>query len=194
MTYRKLFFLAFLCPLVACSAKPNLYLLESAPAGKQLSTVATLIEVSQIDLPQYVQASELLLRSENGVVRTQKNDLWADAPGRALTEILARALDETLSADVAAEPWPFDVPADLRVTVKVHQMIGTAGQELRFSGQYFLGASSASDLAIANRFDFSVPLKDTSLQVLSSAHTQAISRLADQIATNISKLRTAQLF
>lgn len=194
MTYRNFLLIVLLWPLAACSANPNLYLLESAPTGDQLRTVATLIEVTQIDLPQYVQANELLLRGEDGVVRTQKNDLWADAPDRALTEVLARALDERLSADVAADPWPFDVPADLRVSVKVQQMIGTTGQDLRFSGQYFLGATSIGDLTIANRFDFSIPLTDGSLQVLSFAHTQAISRLADQIAIRISKLHTAQLF
>lgn len=194
MTYRNFLLIVLLWPLASCSANPNLYLLESAPTGDQLRTVATLIEVTQIDLPQYVQANELLLRGEDGVVRTQKNDLWADAPDRALTEVLARALDERLSADVAADPWPFDVPADLRVSVKVQQMIGTTGQDLRFSGQYFLGATSIGDLTIANRFDFSIPLTDGSLQVLSFAHTQAISRLADQIAIRISKLHTAQLF
>ena len=194
MTYRKLFLLALLWPLAACSANPNLYLLEGAPVVNQLRTFAKLIEVRQVDLPQYVQASEMLLRGEDGVVRTQQNDLWADAPDRALTEVLARALDDRLSADVAGDPWPFDVPADLRLTVKVQQMIGTAGQGLRFSGQYFLGATSISDLTIANRFDFSIHLTDGSLQVLSFAHTQAISGLADQIAMRISKLHTAQLF
>jgi len=176
-----------------CGDSPNLYHLDSVPSAKKLQTVANLVEVSQFDLPEYVQANEIAVLDEDGVLRLKKDDLWADSPDRALTAILSLALDEGLSAQVAAEPWPFESPADVRVTVKVQKLVGSQGGELQFSGQYFLSATSGGTLAEVERFDISVPLADPTVQELSAAHSKAIGILSLQIAKSISRVRRSTL-
>jgi uncharacterized lipoprotein YmbA len=179
--------------LLGCEDSSKLYLLDDVVPQERLNTVAKLVEVARLDLPEYVQANKISLRGEDGILRSSKNDLWADTPDRAMTELLALALDDGLSADVAADPWPFDQPADIKVVVKVHKLIGTQGGNLLFSGQYFLSSPIGGALAKTERFDIEVPLNDASVQMLSNAHSLAIGQLAAQISKRISQTPRSQL-
>lgn len=166
----------------------NQYLFDIDEAQGELRSNARIIEVSRLDLPQHANENEISLRGPDGVIRILKNDLWADSPDQALTELLAAGLDERLTADVVASPWPYDTPADLRVDVKVRELIGDAGSQLNFKGQYFLSSPGGGALAKPVRFEYVLPMNDASPQSLSNAYAQAFAALSNAIASSISKV------
>lgn len=180
--------------LAGCGADPSaLYLLPEIEIDSQMPTAATVVEVGTLDLPSYVLDNEISLRDETGVLRPVGNGFWADAPDRALTELLASTLDQSLTADVAAEPIPFNRPGTVRVDVRVRQFVGVPGQSLQLSGQYFLTAPNGGSLEQMRRFEVVIPTPDETVSGYAQAQSGAIRALAQDIAATIAAVRRDQL-
>lgn len=171
----------------ACSTNQERYLLPDIDVTKTYRTGVRTVEVTRLDLPAYAEDSEISVLGTDGVLRPTKSGFWADAPDRALTELLATGLDQALSSSVATEPWPFDTPPDVQVAVKVHNLSGIPGQTLALSGQYFLTSPAHGNLERAHRFKFAVPMTDDSLTAVAKAQSQAIKLLVDDIAKRIAR-------
>lgn len=165
----------------------NYYLLpEAAPAAALRAPVSTVV-VADLGLPAYVDAIEMAILQNDGVVALEKQQLWADTPRRAMTRHLANALDQRLSAKVSTDPWPsFDAPG-LRVEVTVDRMIGTPDGSLDFAGQYFVTTPATGRIVTSERFAIKVPPQGPGYATLLEAHAKALDLLADQIAVTISR-------
>ena len=171
--------------LAGCSAPVERYLLPEITGVDTYRTGVRTVEVSTLDLPAYAEDTEISLQGEDGVLRPTKSGFWADEPDRALTELLAAGLDQALSSNVASAPWPFDTPPDVQVTVKVGKLSGVPGQDLRFTGQYFLTSPAHGHLERAYRFAYSVPMADDSVTSVATAQSNAMKRLVNDIAKRI---------
>lgn len=171
--------------LAGCSGPVERYLLPEITGVETYRTGVRTVEVSTLDLPAYAGDTEISLQGEDGVLRPTQSGFWADEPDRALTELLAAGLDQSLSSSVATEPWPFETPADVRVTVKVGKLSGVPGQSLRFTGQYFLTSPAHGNLERAYRFAYSVPMADDTVTSVAAAQSNAMKRLVNDIAKRI---------
>ncbi|MEP2783973.1 MAG: PqiC family protein [Pseudoruegeria sp.] len=189
----RLAMMATILGLAACSGPSDLYLLPEQPVGKQLGTAARTVEVETIDLPDYAKDTGIALVTGNGILRAAENVQWADSPDRAMTLVMSGNLDQALTAQVAASPWPFNTQADVLVVVKVAQMSGTLGSSLRFSGQYFLTSPAGGSLEKAKRFNISVPIAGETISALADAQSKALAQLATDIAAEISRVSRNQL-
>ncbi|NDW47461.1 membrane integrity-associated transporter subunit PqiC [Ruegeria sp. PrR005] len=183
---RKLFSVALIA-LAACSAPEERYLLPEITGVDTYRTGVRTVQVARMDLPAYVSDSEITLLGDDGVLRPTKAGFWADEPERAMSEMLAAGLDQALSASVAADPWPFETPADVQVAVKVHRLSGVPGQNLVFSGQYFLTSPAHGNLEKAYRYSYSVAMAEPSIQAMAQAQTEAMRQLVNDIARRIAK-------
>lgn len=179
--------------LAGCSSATDRYLLDDARPATARSTAARLVLVEKMSLPEYFSGGEITFQDKNGVLVTSKQNFWADTPERAFTEMLADALDDRLSADVASAPWPFEVPADLKVEVKVRRFVALNTGMVQFTGQYFLSSPYGGSLAKTARFEIEEPISEEGLQGLTAAYSRALSDLSDLIAKRIAGVGRGEL-
>lgn len=179
--------------VTACAKSTNSYLLPDIEPLKAHSTVVRTVEVTRFDLPAYAEDNQISVLGEDGIVRPMKDAFWADAPDRALTEVLSGGLDQAISASVVSEPWPFEQPAEVKVEMKVRDLIASESGTLRLSGQYSLSSPAGGDLMQSKRFDFSAPVGDGSLTAISMALASTMRSLTQEIASQIARVSRSQI-
>lgn len=170
----------------ACAANDARFLLEPTAATAPKSVSIKTIEVRGVSLPDYAAAAEIAQVGPDGALRNIPGSLWADDPVRAVTMALARSLDETTTAQAAAEPWPLEEPAEARVDVRVDRMLALGDGTFAFSGQF---AIASPDGAVRERlewFDIRQPLGGSEPGAVAAASGAAISALADRITAALS--------
>ncbi len=177
--------LALALALSACGDTKSRFLIAPvAPQTEQRLRVAS-IEVRDVSLPAYAAASEMMVEDASGALRPVKKAIWADDPARGVTGALARTLDMRSTASVAAEPWPLSEPAQMRVEVRVDQMVAHADGNFGMSGQFALTSPSGAVPDRLQRFDIKVPMADTAPATVAQATGAAIDALADQIIAKL---------
>ncbi|MDO6584983.1 ABC-type transport auxiliary lipoprotein family protein [Salipiger sp. 1_MG-2023] len=172
--------------LAACGTDQR-YLIDAPEvAGSARVRVATL-EVREVSLPSYAEASEILLENADGGLTPVKNAVWADDPVRAVTLAIAEQVSARSSATAAPEPWPLDEDAQAAVSVTVAKLVAQANGSLRMSGQY---AISSYDRVVAERivpFSIVQPLASTGPNDIAVATGAAVSELSSDIIATLGR-------
>jgi uncharacterized lipoprotein YmbA len=164
------------------------YLIDMPSLQKTLPNRLGAVEIREVSLPEYAAGQEVAWQTEDGAVRSNPEQVWADSQPRAVTLELARQISNVSGATVIAEPWPLAENPGRRLEVRVEQMLARADGTFRLAGQYFvtpdLGARGAD---VVRRFDISVPIvtdagdpKNPAL--IAKAQALAVQGLATQIA------------
>ncbi|WBU63868.1 PqiC family protein [Paracoccus aerodenitrificans] len=149
-------------------------------AGDQLGAT----ELLEVSLPDYAASDEIAWQDEDGAIRSSTKVLWADEPQRAFTLTLARAISEISGASVIPEPWPLASPPQRKLDVRVEQALAANDGYFRLRGRYFLSAEGSGAGSHHTRaFDIAVPLESDAPTAISNSASQAITLLAEQIAT-----------
>jgi len=176
---------ACLALLGACSngEKTARYLIDPPVAGKRVADRLGTAELKDVSLPEYASGDEVSWQGADGAVRSNTRQLWADDPQRAFTLTLARSISDISGATVIAEPWPLAEPPRRRLEVRVEKALAQADGIYRLAGRYFVADEGAGGSNQARGFDISVPLAGQGPAAIARAQSQAISRLAGQIAT-----------
>lgn len=171
--------------LAACGDSAARYLVEPAPAGPAVALRAPSIEVRDVVLPAYAEASQILLEEADGALRPIRRSEWADSSARSMTAAIARSLDLQSTSAVAAEPWPLSEPAAARLEVRIDRLVARADGAFQMSGQYAVAAPDGRVREVLERFDFRVPLAGDSPGAIAGASGQAIDLLAAQIVQRL---------
>ncbi|RDD96566.1 hypothetical protein DTW92_12015 [Paracoccus pantotrophus] len=176
---------ACLALLGACSngEKTARYLIDPPMTGERVPDRLGTAELKDVSLPEYASGGEVSWQTGDGAVRSNTKQLWADDPQRAFTLTLARSISELSGATVIAEPWPLAEPPRRRLEVRVEKALAQADGSYRLTGRYFVADEGAGGANQARGFDISVPLADQNPAAIARAQSQAIARLARQIAT-----------
>ncbi|GLK66309.1 hypothetical protein F8A10_10715 [Paracoccus kondratievae] len=176
---------ACLALLGACSngEKTARYLIDPPSSGARVPDRLGTAELKDVSLPQYASGDEVSWQTEDGAVRSNTKQLWADTPQRAFTQTLARSISDLSGATVIAEPWPLAEPPKRRLEVRVEKALAQADGNYRLSGRYFVSNEGAGGANHARSFDISVPLTNDGPAAIARAQSQAIAQLARQIAT-----------
>lgn len=172
--------------LAGCSdpEKTARYLVDPPAMTKQVANRIGTAELKDVSLPEYASSDEVAYQSADGAVRSTPKNLWADTPQRAFTQTLARTISEVSGATVIAEPWPLQNPPDRRIDVRVERALAQANGVYRLSGTYYVSDESfGSGGNHARTFDLTVPLPAEGPGGTALAQSQAITLLAQQIAT-----------
>lgn len=186
MTIR-LVFCVLICGLSACGDNKARYVIPPSDTGTEVRLRVSSIEVRDVSLPAYAAASEIVIEDTDGALRPVAKAIWADDPPRAITGALARSLDVRSSAAVSAEPWPLSDAADVRLEVRVSQMIARADGVFSMTGQFALASQSGAIRDTLQRFEIDVPLADTSPASVATATGNAIDTLAEQILSRLTR-------
>lgn len=173
--------------LGACSdpEKTGRFLIDPPTAGVQVPNRLGTAELKDVSLPEYAADQEVAYQSPDGAVRSNPDNLWADSPSRAFTTTLARAISDVSGATVIGEPWPLAQPPARQVEVRVERALAQANNTYRLSGRYFVSDDGLSGGGAnhARSFDISVPMAAPGPAATAAAASQAITALAQQIAT-----------
>ncbi|KAA8608367.1 hypothetical protein AL036_07530 [Salipiger aestuarii] len=172
--------------LAACGTDQRYLIDPPQVAGSARVQVATL-EVRDVSLPAYAEASEILVEGPDGGLSPIQNALWADDPVRAMTLAIAEQVAAGSSATVAPEPWPLQEDAQAEVTVTVAQLVAQADGTLRMTGQYAL---SSYDRIVRERivpFSIAQPMRDNSPNAVAAATGAAISQLSADIIGSLAR-------
>ena len=174
--------------LAACglTGGDTLFLFEPTSSQMRVTTNVRSIEVMEVDLPEYANAPEILVKGVGGAVETGGSNLWADAPSRAIAAALGRNLSEITGATTATEPWPLEQFPDMRLEVRVDQMIADISGGFRLTGQYFLTPMGRDFRDRAVRFSITEPIEGEGPAAYSRAASRAVLTLSEQVATQLS--------
>lgn len=187
MTLHSLMPFVFVAALAACSPPSARYLIEPPATDVKVRAAVASLMLRDVSLPAYAAAEDILRQEKDGALREAGAAIWADQPVRGITLALARQLDTMMTATVAAEPWPLIGLADAVLEVRVEQMIAGADGEFRLSGQYFISGDAAALHAISESFDVRVPISGDGPGGIVAAQSQAIGKLAEQIARKLAR-------
>ena len=139
------------------------------------------VELLDVSLPAYA-ADEALTVADAGLISVSDDILWDDDPTRAVTLTLARHLTEITGARVASEPWPFDSFPDVRVDVRVEQLLPTDAGLYIMAGQYFVAPQDGRGRDRASLFSLQAPLSDATPAAIAASRAALIAELALLIA------------
>ncbi|VDS07783.1 hypothetical protein PARHAE_00961 [Paracoccus haematequi] len=171
--------------LSACSdpEKTARYLIDPPLTGGQVPNRLGSAELKDVSLPEYASAQEVAFQTQDGAVRSNPDNLWADNPQRAFTLSLARAISDVSGATVIGEPWPLAEPPQRVLEVRVEKALAQANGVYRLSGRYFVADDASGGANHARSFDISVPMGTSSPAASAASASSAIMLLAQQIAT-----------
>ena len=182
-----LFALAAAAALAGCSNPENTarYLIDPPTAGIRVANQLGTAELKDVSLPEYASDQEVAFQTPDGAVRANPDNLWAENPNRAFTTTLARAISEVSGATVIGSPWPLAEPPQRVIEVRVERALAQASGVYRLSGRYFVADErlNGGGTNHARSFDVQVPMAEQTPAATAAALSQAISVLAQQIAT-----------
>ncbi|MCF3974361.1 PqiC family protein [Paracoccus salsus] len=178
--------LVTLLALSGCSnpEKTGRFLIDPPIPAQQVPNRLGTAELKDVSLPEYASDQEVMWQTADGAVRSTPDNLWADNPQRAFTQMLARTISDMSGATVISEPWPLAEPPQRVLEVRVEKALAQANGLYRLSGRYFVSQESGGGTNHARSFDISVPLAGNQQpSAVAAALSLAITQLAGQIAT-----------
>lgn len=175
--------------LAACGSNGPRYLLDTGPTAEVTKTRVTVgtLEVMDVSLPTYAEDSDIMVDDGNGALTPVKNALWADDPGRAVTQLLVDEIGRTSTATTAAEPWPLESPAQAAVHVRLSEMVASEAGRFDLRGQFAISSYGYVVRERIEPFAVSVPLADTKPATIAAASSAALRELSAQIVRSLSR-------
>lgn len=176
-----------LASLIACSAPINRVELVPLTSTKSLRASVSSAMVRTVSLPTYAAAEEVAVESPEGLIASDDNLLWADAPERAATLAITRHLNTILSATIGPDPWPFIELPDVTIEVRVEDMLAGNNGSFRLRGQYFIGGDAIDYPRTVRSFDYAIPLAASDASSIAAAQSQALLSMSEDIAGALSR-------
>lgn len=175
--------------LAACGSNGPRYLLDRAPVDEAAKTrvKAGTLEVMDVSLPTYAEDAEIMVEDGNGALSPVKNALWADDPGRAITQLLVDQIGRTSTATTAAEPWPLESPPQAAVHVRVSEMVASASGNFDLRGQFAISSYGYVVRERIEPFAVSVSLADTKPGTIAAASSAALRELSAVIVRSLAR-------
>lgn len=169
--------------LTACGTADR-FAVTSPPVTEKISIQFASVEVRDVSLPSYAAADEIHVRKEDGTLVSSTDELWADAPERAIALELSENLARLTGRRVASEPWPFEAFPDARVEVRFRELLASENGQFKASGQYFVAVVD-STRERSGLFDLAVPFDPMGgPAAIAAARGQLVLDLANYIARN----------
>lgn len=173
--------------MAACSGPASR--IDMAPMESQLNLQASVSSaiVRTVSLPTYAASEELAIETDDGLITSDADILWADDPSRAITLALTRNIGDVTGAKIGPDPWPFAGLPDVAIDVRVTRMVASTDGLFHLEGQFFVGGDGIDYTNSTNGFAIQTPLTALTPAAIATAQAQALISLSEQISRKIAR-------
>jgi len=192
LTLRLVFASLSLCP-VGCGLSgppPAEYVIGTAPTPARVTTPLTgrpIIEVKPVQLPDYLDTRELLVRRGNQVVAS-KSGRWGERLSVGITRALAASLATHLRGLIVTTTPPVEQSAQ-QVLVDITSFEARDNQEVVFVARWSIIDGPGRFTLISEQTALTEPITSTDDSAVVIAMSRAVEDLASAIATGIERAR-----
>jgi uncharacterized lipoprotein YmbA len=152
-----------LCSLVAfgCggnSSPTRYYMLSPTVAGVAAQHDANCvgIGVGPVKVPEYLNRTQIITRSNPNELQLAYFDLWAEPISDAVPRVLAEDISRLLcTREVVLFPWRISHAPDLRVEVEVIKMDGVPGRSADLEAWWSIVGSADKKIRVSKRSTYS---------------------------------------
>jgi uncharacterized lipoprotein YmbA len=181
---------AALCALAAgCGSTPpaHLYMLSaSAPAAETRTDIS--VSVGPVSIPASIDRPQMVLGDGLRPVRLDEQHRWAMPLQENLSSVIAQNLAALLGTpNVTRFPRTSAAQADFRVTVDVERFESVAAQSVGLDAAWTVRRMSDGATEL-HRSSVREPVQGDDYEALAAAHSRAVARLSQDIATALHNL------
>ena len=202
MMIRRIFkpVLMILCVLLVtlggCAGTPpsKFYMLESiargpAPPGTVTLDRAVSIGLGPVTLPDYLDRSQIVTRTDQNTVQLAEFDRWAEPLSSNISRTLAENLVLLLQNDsIVQYPWPGSIDVTYQVVVDVYRFDGILGEKALLEVQWSILGKKGKRVLQLKRSTFVEPASGTTFGALVAAQSRTVENLSREIASALQGL------
>ena len=196
MMIRRIFkpVLMILCVLLVslggCAGTPpsKFYMLEPishgpAPPGTVALDQAVSIGLGPVTLPDYLDRSQIVTRTDQNTVQLAEFDRWAEPLSSNISRTLAENLVLLLQNDsIVQYPWPGSIDVTYQVVVDVYRFDGILGEKALLEVQWSILGKKGKRALQLKRSTFVEPASGTTFGALVAAQSRTLENLSREIA------------
>ncbi len=185
---------AFLVVLGGCagtSPPANFYVLSSiTESGAAPTSVGNesgiAIGVGPVNLPDYLDRSQIVTRSSPNELKVAAFDRWAESLKSSFPRVLTENLSALLNTNqVAVFPWRKAIPVEYQVTVDVVQFDAESGGNAVLIARWSILGNGRDKMYVIKKSTITVSTSTDDYAELVSAQSQTLAEFSREIAEAI---------
>ena len=177
--------------LTGCGTSPkiNFYMLNAPSEFKPVkedNVKREVIAVWAVRLPDYLDRSEIVVRSSPYEVVVSDFSWWAGDLRQNITNLLANELGQRLQTNkIIATTWGDRCKKDFQIKTYVDRFDGELGGNVIFKGVWVLLDGEGRNELVRENFNFKTTIDDESYEELVAALSKLTVKLSAQMAYSI---------
>jgi uncharacterized lipoprotein YmbA len=161
-------------------------------ASPKLASVA--IGLGPVQLPQYLDRPELVIRTSPNGFELSQTDRWAEPLGDNFCQVLANDLTNLLgTANIVKYPWYPGTRLDFIVHIQLQRFEADTNNNAELIGRWELRTPQADQSLAASDAQISRPLSSPAGDAAARALSQDVAELAGQIASAVAQSEQQRL-
>jgi len=188
---RHIFILSLLAALTACGTSPKtkFYQLNTQQETSEAVTEKNqgpAIGVWRVDLPDFLDRSEIVTRNNHFEIELADFSWWADDLENNITSLIASELSQRLHSNrVITSPWSSYQKNDYQIKIHVQRFDGVLGGEAVFRGTWSLLDATGKNVLSNESFSYSAKTADNTYKEMVATLSQLTLQLVDEMASSI---------
>jgi uncharacterized protein len=169
----------------------NYYTLSSIPGGTTAKTAtlgerAVTIGILPVELPGYIDRSQMVRRMGPNQLEISSLHRWADYPDTLVQQLLEENLQTLVPrARVLNSPWPVGVRPDVTITFRFLELIGTADKKMLLNAMWDIAGGDVPSAIQSYRINLVEPMQSAGFRELAAAHSRVLATLCRRVAESL---------
>jgi uncharacterized protein len=160
--------------------------------GQETRSLA--IGLGPVQLPEYLDRPELLVRTSPNGFDLSETDRWAEPLADNFRHVLASDLTNLLgTTNIAQYPWNPEIRLDYVVQIEVQRFEAATNQRAELIARWDVESPQMDQIIVSREVHLSHPLTSLTGDTAAAALSQEVAELADQIASTIAQIEQQRL-
>ena len=163
---------------------------EQPSAATDSSLIRALtIGIRPVELPGYMERSQMVIRTGPHQLDASSLHRWADYPDRMVQQTINENLQTLLpSALVVSSPSPMGLKADIVLSFHFLELIGTADGRMLLRVRWIAAGEGIPSSVQSHRTTVSEALSGPGFDELADAHGRVLERLSREVADALERI------
>jgi uncharacterized lipoprotein YmbA len=181
------------CSFLKAKSDPTQYFVLTSREPRTLDTPPKVrIGVDRVQLPEYLQRSELVTRSSSNQLTVAEYQHWGEPLKDGFSRALRRDLENELAGQVATAPFDQMNPPPLVVDIEVHRFERVAGQGAVLEASWTLRDGKSGRTLATHDARVQQPIAGDDPHATVDALSEAVAGLAGHVAGAARHLEAAR--